>query len=169
MSAGGGDVVHRAGFRLRDPQREPVRGEHRLDVAAVSMRLARVPQVDDLAANADDWFLAPVAWDDLPVQDQVREALVLGALQRLAQIRGLLCQDDDDFIEVAVGGGPRDAVVTGQRVGGVRSRNQRSPSTACQKQVSARLPRGVPRRWRSAASSFATNCTVSLGTSSVAR
>jgi len=82
------------------------------------MRLARVPQVDDLAADADGWFLAPVAWDDLPVQDQVREALVLGALQRLAQVRGLLCQDDDDFIEVAVGGGPRDAVVTGQRIGG---------------------------------------------------
>jgi hypothetical protein len=59
-----------------------------------------------------------VAWDYLPVQDQVREALVLGALQRLAQVRGLLCQDDDDFIEVAVGGGPRDAVVTGQRISG---------------------------------------------------
>jgi hypothetical protein len=109
MGAGGGDVVHRARFRLRDPQRGPVRG-HRLDVAAVSVRLARVPQVDDLAADADGWFLAPVGWDDLPVQDQAREALVLGALQRLAQVRGLLCQDDDDFIEVAAGGGPRDAV-----------------------------------------------------------
>ena len=36
-------------------------------------------------------------------------------------------------------------------------------------QVSARLPSGVPRRPRSASSSFATNCASSLGTSSVAR
>jgi hypothetical protein len=51
----------------------------------------------------------------------------------------------------------------------VRSRNQRSPSTACQKQVSARLPSGVPRRRRSASSNRATNQTSSLGTSRVAR
>jgi hypothetical protein len=50
----------------------------------------------------------------------------------------------------------------------VRS-NHRSPSAACQKQVSARLPRGVPRRRRSAASSRETNQASSLGTSSVAR
>ena len=41
------------------------------------------------------------------------------------------------------------------------------PSTACQKQLSALLPRGVPRRRRSAASSLAANHTTSLGTSSV--
>ena len=51
----------------------------------------------------------------------------------------------------------------------VQSRNHRSPSTACRKQVSARLPRRIPRRRRSAHSSFAPNCTSSLGTSSVAR
>src|SRR5260370_35931126 len=81
------------------------------------MRLARVPQVDDLALDADGGLLAPVAGDDLPVQDAVREPLVPGPLQRLAQVRGLLRQRDDDLIEVAVGGGPRDAVVPGQRVG----------------------------------------------------
>ena len=51
----------------------------------------------------------------------------------------------------------------------VRSQNHRNSSTACQKQVSARLPRGVPRLRRSAASSFATNCASSPGASSVAR
>jgi hypothetical protein len=40
VGAGGGDVVHRAGHYLRNPQREPVWGGHRLDVAAVRMRLA---------------------------------------------------------------------------------------------------------------------------------
>src|SRR5271170_1278878 len=53
VGAGGGDVVHRAGLRGRDPQREPVRGGYRLDVTAVGVRLAGVPQVDDLAFYAD--------------------------------------------------------------------------------------------------------------------
>jgi hypothetical protein len=53
--------------------------------------------------------------------------------------------------------------------GVVWSRNQRSPSTACQKQVSARLPWGVLRRRRSASSNLAVNWARSLGTSSVAR
>jgi hypothetical protein len=68
MDTGGGDVVHRAGFHLKDPQREPVRGAHRLDGAAVGVRLARVPQAGDLARDAEGRFLAPVAGDDLPVQ-----------------------------------------------------------------------------------------------------
>jgi hypothetical protein len=41
--------------------------------------------------------------------------------------------------------------------------HQRSPSTACQKQVSALLPLGVPRRRGLAASSFATDHPTSLG------
>jgi hypothetical protein len=49
-----------------------------------------------------------------------------------------------------------------------RSRNHRSPRTAWQKQVSFRLPRGVPRRRRPAASSPAVKVTSSLGTSRVA-
>ena len=40
VRAGGGDVVHRAGYHLRNPQREPARGGHRLDVAAVAVGLA---------------------------------------------------------------------------------------------------------------------------------
>ncbi len=61
--------------------------------------------------------LGPVAGDDLPVQDHVGEALVVGPLQRLRQVLGLLRQHDDDLIEIAVGG-PRDAMVVGQCIGG---------------------------------------------------
>src|SRR6266513_2563808 len=120
VDTGGGQVVHRAGPGGRDPQREPARGEDGLDVATVGVRLPGVPQVDDLAFHADGGFFAPVGWDDLAVQDHVREPLVFGAFQRLVQVSG-------------------------------------------------RLPRGVPRRRRSASSSLAVNCTSSLGTSSVAR
>jgi hypothetical protein len=87
----------------------------------------------------------------------------------VAQIRGLLGEHRDDLAEVPVDGSARDAVIADQRVGAVRSRNQRSPGTACQKQVSARLPQCVPRRRRSAASSRTVNRASSLGTSSVAR
>jgi hypothetical protein len=48
----------------------------------------------------------------------VRESGVLGPFQRLAQLGGLFGQHDDDLIEVAVGGGPGDAVIAGQRLGG---------------------------------------------------
>jgi len=49
----------------------------------------------------------------------------------------------------------------------VRSRNHRTPSRACQKQLSARLSRGVPHSYRSAASSIATDHTTTLGRSRV--
>ena len=82
------------------------------------MRLAGVPQVDDLAFDADSWLLAPVAGDDRPVQDHMREPLVAGPLQCLAQLWGLSGQYQDHLVQVAVGGGPRYPVVTGQRVRG---------------------------------------------------
>src|SRR5690242_6395937 len=115
VGAGGGQVVHRAGLGVGDPQREPAWGEDGLDVAAVGVRLPGVPQVDDLAFHTDGRLLAPVGRDDLAVQDHVREPLVFGAFQRLAQVRSLLCQDLDDLIHIPVAGGPGDAVVTGQR------------------------------------------------------
>jgi hypothetical protein len=40
VGSGGGQVVHRAWLDLRDPQREPVRGQHGLDVAAGGVRQA---------------------------------------------------------------------------------------------------------------------------------
>ena len=48
----------------------------------------------------------------------MRQALVAGPFQGLAQVRGLLGQHRDDLVQVAVGGGPGDAVVAGQRIGG---------------------------------------------------
>src|SRR5215468_3648810 len=118
VQAGGGEVVYRAGFGGRDPQREPARGEHGLDVAAVGVCLPGVPQVDDLAFHADGGFFAPVGRDDLPVQDHVRKSLAPGPLQRVGQARGPGCQHGDDLVDVAVGGSPGDAVVAGQCVGG---------------------------------------------------
>jgi hypothetical protein len=46
----------------------------------------------------------------------VRKSLALGPFQHSAQVWGLLCQHEDDLIEVAVGGSPGNAVVAGQRV-----------------------------------------------------
>jgi hypothetical protein len=80
----------------------------------VSVRLAGIPQVDDLAFHADGWLLAPVGGDDLPVQDHVGKTLIPGSLQRLAQLWGLFGQDDDDLVQVLVGGGPRDAMAAGE-------------------------------------------------------
>lgn len=62
------------------------------------------------------------AGDDRSVRDHVREALVTGPLQRLAQVRCLLGQHRDDLVRVPVGGGPGDAVIAGQGVGGGRGR-----------------------------------------------
>jgi hypothetical protein len=46
----------------------------------------------------------------------VRESLALGPFQHSAQVWGLLCQHEDNLIEVTVGSSPGDAVVAGQRV-----------------------------------------------------
>jgi hypothetical protein len=117
VDTGGGDVVHRAGLGAGDPQGEPARGEDGLDVATVGVGLAGVPQVDDLAFHANGRLFAPVGRDDLAVQDHVREPLVFGSFQRLVQVRSLLCEDGDHLVHIPVGGGPGDAVVTGQRPG----------------------------------------------------
>jgi hypothetical protein len=60
----------------------------------------------------------PVALDDRTVQDHVGKALVFGPFQRLAQAWGLSGEHRDDLLQVPVGGGPRDAVIAGQGVGG---------------------------------------------------
>jgi hypothetical protein len=84
----------------------------------MGVRLARVPQVDDLAFDADGRLLAPVTRDDRAVQDHMRESGVLGPLQRLVQIWRLPGKHRDDLVQVPVGSGPRDAMVAGQRVWG---------------------------------------------------
>jgi hypothetical protein len=169
VGAGGGDVVHRARLDVGHPQREPARRQDRLDVAAVGAGLAAVPEVNVLAADAGGLLPAPAGADERAVQDHVRQALTDGPVQGTAQVRGPGREHPGDLVQVPAGGGPGDAVVAASVSGLARSRNQRSPSTACQKQVSARRPRGVPRRRRSAASSFAVNWIVSLGTPDLAR
>jgi hypothetical protein len=51
VEAGGGDAVHRARLRRRDPQRDPS-GPAALDVAAVGAGLAGIPQVNGLTPDA---------------------------------------------------------------------------------------------------------------------
>jgi hypothetical protein len=120
--------------------------------------------------GADRGFPAAICFDDGPVEDHVRQPLVPGPTPGPRAAPGLSGQHLDHLVQVAVGGGPGDAVVAGQRPGGgavtePAPAQHRLPEAGQR----ARLPFGVLRRRRSAASSFATNCTSSLGTSSVAR
>jgi pimeloyl-ACP methyl ester carboxylesterase len=80
VDAGGGEVVHRAGLFVGDPQREAVRGEHGLDVAAVG---AGATIALDLAVRRPDLVRAVVvheaAWRALRHPD----ASGLGTLARM--------------------------------------------------------------------------------------
>src|SRR6266702_2874949 len=66
VGAGGGQVMHRSGLGGRDPQREPAGSGERLDVAAVAVSFSGVPQVDDLAFDADGGSLHRSAGMILP-------------------------------------------------------------------------------------------------------
>jgi hypothetical protein len=77
--------------------------------------LAGIPQVDDLALDTAGGFFAPVAGDDLAVQDHMGKALLSRSFQRLAQFWGLRGEHLDDLVPVAVGRGPGDLMVAGQR------------------------------------------------------
>jgi hypothetical protein len=78
----------------------------------------RIPSVDGFALDADGFLPAPVGGNDLAVQDHMGQAVVLGPFQRgLAQTGGQVRQYGDELIQVAAGGGPRDAMVTGERIG----------------------------------------------------
>jgi hypothetical protein len=55
----------------------------------MSMCLPGIPQIDDLALDADRWLRAPVTHDDRAIEDDVRESAVLSPLQCLVQVRGL--------------------------------------------------------------------------------
>lgn len=68
------------------------------------------PQVVAVLTNARD----AVAGDQCAVEDGVRHVFVLIAVQDLGQVGGLVCQDVDAFVQVAVAGGSGDAGVTGQ-------------------------------------------------------
>ena len=68
-------------------------------------------------------------------------------------------------IEFPSAGGLLDRDMNADAGAAVAGVGQGGQVSRCQKLVSARLPSGVPRRRRSASSSFATNCASSLGTS----
>jgi hypothetical protein len=85
------------------------------------------------------------------------------------QVRSLSGEDLGALADVLVGGGAGDAVVTAELLDLVRSRNRRRTRIACSRQVSARLPAGVPRRRRSVISRRVTKRSSSPGTSGVAR
>ena len=63
-------------------------------------------------------------------------------LPALAQLRSLGDEHRDDLVQVAVGGRPGDAMVTGQRISGVQSRSHRSPTIARQSRLALGCPAG---------------------------
>ena len=75
MCTGGGQVTGRAGFDIRDPDRQAGRAHLRLDVAAEVAGLAGVPHVDGLAFAAGGLGLTPVGGDERAVEDDVGPAL----------------------------------------------------------------------------------------------
>lgn len=87
MLTSGGDVVGRAGFDLGNPQRELVgRGQH-LDQPAVLAGFAGVPQIDRFPLHAGGFLAAPVAGEDLAVEDQMRTVVVAGMLDGFVQVQ----------------------------------------------------------------------------------
>jgi hypothetical protein len=114
VGASGGQIVDGAGFDLTDPQRQPTRCRQRLEVAGVLVGLARIPGVDGLALDADGLLAAAIDGDQSAVQDQERQSLGFGAVESFGQIRRLSCENLDTLVDVAVGGGPGDAVVAAE-------------------------------------------------------
>jgi hypothetical protein len=139
-----------------------------LDVAAVFVGFAGVPQVDLFAFHAGGLLSTAISREDLSVEDHIGQALLLGPSQGFVQVRGLVGEHTDDLIDISVCGGPGDAVVAAQRSDVGFCRNHRKPSTAWRKQVNARLHLRVLRRRRSALSNRDTCRASSRETSSMA-
>ncbi len=95
---------------------EAVRPHDGLDVPAVTARLAGVPGVDLLALDAGCFLCTPVGFEDLAVQDHVRDTLGHRPLQGLGQARGLLRQHTDGLGDVPVGGRAGHPVVTAEGI-----------------------------------------------------
>jgi hypothetical protein len=66
--------------------------------------------------------LSPDRRDDRAVQDHMGQAFIVGPLHRLAQRWGLIREDGNDLVQVPAGGGPRNAVLTGQKLGACATR-----------------------------------------------
>jgi hypothetical protein len=114
MDAGFGNVVGGPWLGGAGPEREPVRAHHGLHVPAVAVRLAGVPGVDLLALHASRGLGAVIRFEDLAVEDDVRDALGHRPPQRLGQVRSLLRQHVHGLGDVPVGGRAGDAVVAAQ-------------------------------------------------------
>lgn len=99
--AGSGQVVDRAGLDLRDPDREPVGTEQSVDVAAEIMSLTGVPGIDRRALRADLLDPQPVGVHDRAVENDMRPALVVTALQRIVQVRGASGEHTEGLVEVS--------------------------------------------------------------------
>jgi hypothetical protein len=95
-----------------NPQRGAVRGGEKLHVAAERLVFLAEPQVVAVLADAGD----AVGLDQRPVQNHVGHPLLLAACQDPVQLRGLVCEDVDPFVGVAVAGGLGDSGVAGQAV-----------------------------------------------------
>lgn len=72
-----------SGKDVGDPQRDAFRVDDGLDVAAEVVGLAGVPQIDLFALAGNGFEVEPVGVDDLAVEDEVGQALGLGALEGL--------------------------------------------------------------------------------------
>ena len=138
VDAGGGDVVHRAGLGIGDPQREPVRGKHCLDVAAVGVRFAGVPDVDDLTRTLMVFSRHRSAGMIVPsnITWQRPASLARSSAWRRSGACAARTVMTSSRYRYAVA---REMPWSWANASGlVRSRNQRRPITACQKHVSAR-------------------------------
>lgn len=105
MAAGGLDIDDSAGFDVAGPDRESVRFAQRLNVSAEVAGLPGEPGVDRFAFHTGGFGTAPVGVEDFAVQDQVGNAVVGGAVEGVVQVGGLVGEDVDGLVEVAVGGG----------------------------------------------------------------
>lgn len=118
VGTGRGEIVHRSGFDLGDEEGEPVRAHDPLDIAAVGLGFAGVPEVDLLAFDAGGLLRAAIGGDDDSIQYEVEQAPLAGLFQGLVEVGGLAGEHGGALVDVAVGGGAGDVVVGGQ-AGGV--------------------------------------------------
>ena len=141
MGAGGGDVVHRAGLHGETHSGNPS-GARTVGCAAVGVRLAGVPQVDDrpLTLMAGS---APVGGDDLP--SKITWAGPRPGPPSAWCRSGAARRDRDHFVHIPVGVAGR-CRGRGPCLGTARSRNHPGPAPPPRSR-SAPAP-GVPRRRR---------------------
>lgn len=163
MPVHGGDVVGRPRFGAADPQRGTVQCGQELYLRPEGAVFAGVSRVDFLAPAVGVGTGDTVCLDQHPVQDHVARVLGLDFLQSLVQVRGLLGQDVDTLVRVAVAGGSGDADVACRQYTQSTSRSRRSTSTAWRNGPSAHERRGVPMAQRCAAGSWERNSTTGRG------